>query len=110
MPVTDALPSLVGGQMTVVVPIGPGNRFFRLRWTSVPTLPLSLSRAGTSLIIAWPMNPWNVNLESAASLRPPVVWTPVTSPLPSVANGQNTVTLPLDSSNNKFFRLHGTTP
>ena len=110
MPVTDALPSLVGGQITMVVPIGPGNRFFRLRWTSVPTLPLSLSRAGTSLIIAWPMNPWNVNLESTASLRPPVVWTPVTSPSPSVVGGQNTVTLPIDTSNTKFFRLHGATP
>ncbi len=110
MPVTDALPSLVGGQMTVVVPIGSGNRFFRLRWTAVPTLPLNLSRAGANLIIAWPINSWNANLESASSLRPPVVWTPVTSPLPNVANGQNTVTLPLASSSNKFFRLHGTTP
>jgi hypothetical protein len=33
-PVTNALPSLVGGQMTVVVPIGPGNRFIRLHGTT----------------------------------------------------------------------------
>ena len=76
----------------------------------MPTLPLNLSRAGANLIIAWPINPWNANLESAASLRPPVVWTPVTSPLAIVANGQNTVTLPIASSSSKFFRLHGTTP
>ena len=108
-PVTDALPSLAGGQMTVVVPIGPGNRFFRLRWTSVPTLSLSLSRAGANLIITWPINPWNSNLESATSLRPPVVWTPVASPVPQTNGGLNTVTLLIGSSNT-FFRLHGTTP
>jgi uncharacterized repeat protein (TIGR01451 family)/uncharacterized delta-60 repeat protein len=109
LPVTDAVPALAGGQMTVVVPIGPGNRFFRLLWTSVPTLSLSISPAGANLIIAWPINPWNCNLESAASLRPPVVWTPVTNPLPQTNGGQNTVTLPMGSSN-QFFRLHGTTP
>ncbi len=108
-PVTDAVPALAGGQMTVVVPIGPGNRFFRLSWSTVPTLPLTVSRAGTSVLIAWPINPWSANLESATSLRPPVVWTPVTSPLPSVVNGQNTVTLPMVSGS-KFFRLQGTMP
>ena len=108
-PVTDALPSLAGGQMTVVVPIGPGNRFFRLRWTSVPTLSLSLSRAGANLIITWPINPWNSNLESATSLRPPVVWTPVASPVPQTNGGLNTVTLLIGSAG-RFFRLQGTTP
>ena len=106
-PVTDALPSLANGQMTVVVPIGSGNRFFRLRWTSAPTLPMSLSRSGNNVIIAWPINPWNARLESATNLLPPVVWTPVTSPPPQTNSGQNTVTLPIGSSN-KFFRLHQT--
>ena len=31
--VTNGVPSLVGGQTTVVVPIGPGNRYFRLHQT-----------------------------------------------------------------------------
>jgi hypothetical protein len=61
------------------------------------------------LIITWPINPWNSNLESATSLRPPVVWTPVASPVPQTNGGLNTVTLLIGSSNT-FFRLHGTTP
>ena len=75
----------------------------------MPTLPLTVSRAGANVIIAWPINPWNLSLQSAASLGPPVVWTPVTSPLPAIVGGQNTVTLPIGSAN-MFFRLQGTTP
>ena len=107
--VTDGVLSFVGGQMTVVVPIGPGNRYFRLRETSVPMLSLTVSRAGANVIIAWPINPWNASLESAASLLPPVIWMPVTSPLPQTNGGQNTVTLPIGSAG-RFFRLQGTTP
>ena len=106
-PVTDAVPSLVGGQMTVIVPIGPGDRFFRLRLATVPTLPLSLSRAGSNLVIAWQINPWNCMLESTASLTPPVIWTPVSSPAPAIVSGQNTVTMPI-TGGTQFFRLHGT--
>jgi hypothetical protein len=109
LPAMDAVPALVGGQITVVVPIGPGNRFFRLRWTSVPTLPLNISLAGANVILAWPINPWNCSLQSATSLHPPVVWSPVSSPSPIVAGGQNTVTLPIGSAG-RFFRLQGTTP
>jgi uncharacterized repeat protein (TIGR01451 family) len=108
-PVTDAVPALVGGQMTIIVPIGPGNRFFRLRLSTVPMVPLSFSRAGTSLTLVWPINPWNLNLESTANLHAPAAWTPVTSPLPQVANGQNTVTITIGGGS-KFFRLHGTSP
>jgi len=106
-PVTDAVPALVGGQMTVIVPIGPGNRFFRLRLSTVPMVPLSFSRAGISLTLVWPINPWNLKLESTTNLQ--VAWTPVTSPLPQVANGQNTVTITIGGGS-KFFRLHGTSP
>ena len=108
-PVTAAMQSVVGGQTTVIVPIGPGNRFFRLSWSSVPTLPLIISPAGMNVLITWPINPWNCNLESATSLQPPVVWTPVTNPLAQTNGGQNTVTMPIGSGR-KFFRLHGTTP
>ena len=108
-PVTDAVSSLVGGQMTVIVPIGPGNRFFRLRLSTVPMVPLSYSRSGANLTLVWAVNPWNLNLESATSLHAPVLWTPVATPQPQVANGQNTVTLTIGGGN-KFFRLHGTTP
>ena len=94
---------------TIVVPIGPGNQFFRLNWSSVPTLPLSLSRAGANLVVAWPVNQWNCKLESTTNLHPPVVWTPVTTPSPQVSGGQNAVTIPIGSGG-KFFRLHGTAP
>jgi uncharacterized repeat protein (TIGR01451 family) len=108
-PVTDAVPALVGDQTTVIVPIGPGNRFFRLHYSTEPMLMLGVSRAGANVTIIWPINSWNAKLESATSLQPPVVWTPVTSPLPLVEGGQNKVTLPV-GSNRKFFRLHGTMP
>jgi uncharacterized repeat protein (TIGR01451 family)/uncharacterized delta-60 repeat protein len=108
-PVTDAVLSLVGGQTTVIVPIGSGNRFFRLRGATVPALTLNLSRTGNILTIAWPVNALNARLESAADLRAPAVWTPATNPPPAVVGGQNTVTLPIGSAS-KFFRLHGTLP
>jgi hypothetical protein len=107
-PVMDAVPALAGGQMSVTVPIGTGNRFFRLGLTAVPMVPLSVSHAGANLTFAWAINPWNYSLQSATNLRPPVVWTSVTN-LPNVVNGQNTVTLPIGSAS-KFFRLQGTTP
>jgi uncharacterized repeat protein (TIGR01451 family) len=73
----------------------------------VPTVPLSLSLAGNNLIIAWPISPWNFNLESATNLDAPTVWTPVTSPPPQINGGQNTVTVPIDGDR-EFFRLHQT--
>jgi uncharacterized delta-60 repeat protein/uncharacterized repeat protein (TIGR01451 family) len=73
----------------------------------VPTVPLSLSLAGNNLIIAWPISPWNFNLESATNLDAPTVWTPVTSPPPQISGGQNTVTIPIDGDR-EFFRLHQT--
>ena len=110
VPATDAQMSLVGGQIVAIVPVGPGNKFFRLNWSSSPaSLPLSVTHAGTSVIVAWPANLWNLNLESTTTLTPPVVWSPVTSPVPSLANGLSTVTLPVGGAG-QFFRLHGTTP
>jgi len=105
LPVTDAQQALVDGQITVVVPIGPGNRFFRLNWTSTPTpLPLNVSHAGANVIIAWPANLWNLGLESTATLTPPVVWTRVDGPAPVIVDGLNTVTLPIGSGS-RMFRL-----
>ena len=107
-PVTDAIMTLVGGQTKAIVPIGSGNRYFRLRWTTSPVLALSLSRVGNSITIAWPVNPWNAYLETKTDLRASS-WTPAINPAPRVVGDQNTVTLPVDSAN-KYFRLHGTTP
>lgn len=108
-PVTDVVPKLVGDRWIVTVPTGPGNRFFRLRSSEVPWLPLGVSRAGTSLIFTWPINSWNAKLESATDLRQPVGWTPITSPPAAVVDGQNRLVLSMGSGR-KFFRLHGTAP
>ena len=107
-PVTNAVTSFAGGQVRVIVPIGPGNRYFRLRWTTAPVLTLSLSRSGNNITISWPLNPWNAYLESKPNLSAPN-WTPAANPPPTVVGDQNTVTFPIGSAN-KFFRLHGATP
>jgi uncharacterized repeat protein (TIGR01451 family) len=104
MPVTDAVPALVGGQMTVIVPIGPGNRFFRLRYSTEPLLMLGVSHEGDKVTLTWPINSWNAKLESATSLQAPIDWTAVTDPLPTTNGGKNTVTLDVDSGS-KVFRL-----
>jgi uncharacterized delta-60 repeat protein/uncharacterized repeat protein (TIGR01451 family) len=73
----------------------------------VPTVTLSISLAGSDVIIAWPANPGNFILESAPNLKAPVVWSAATNPPPVVVGGQNTVTVPIGGSG-QFFRLHGT--
>jgi uncharacterized repeat protein (TIGR01451 family) len=73
----------------------------------VPTVTLSISLAGSDVIIAWPVNPGNFILESAPNLNAPVVWSAATIPPPVVVGGQNMVTVPISGSG-QFFRLHGT--
>jgi uncharacterized repeat protein (TIGR01451 family) len=73
----------------------------------VPTVTLSISLAGSDVIIAWPVNPGNYILESATNLNAPVVWSAVSNPPPVGVGGQNTVTVPISGSG-QFFRLHGT--
>ena len=75
----------------------------------VPPLTLTISLAGSEVIIAWPVNPGNFILESAANIHAPVSWSPVSNAQPAVVGGQNTVTVPIGGSG-QFFRLHGTTP
>jgi uncharacterized delta-60 repeat protein/uncharacterized repeat protein (TIGR01451 family) len=73
----------------------------------VPTVTLSISLAGSDVIIAWPVNSGTFILESAPNLNAPVVWSAATIPPPVVVGGQNTVTVPISGSG-QFFRLHGT--
>jgi uncharacterized delta-60 repeat protein/uncharacterized repeat protein (TIGR01451 family) len=75
----------------------------------VPPLTLSISLAGTNVVIAWPVNSGNFILEGAANLNAPVNWSPVGNAQPEVVGGQNAVTVPISGSG-QFFRLHGTTP
>jgi uncharacterized delta-60 repeat protein/uncharacterized repeat protein (TIGR01451 family) len=75
----------------------------------VPTVTLSISLAGSDVIITWPVTPGNFILESATNLNAPVVWSAATIPPLVVVGGQNMVTVPIGGSG-QFFRLHGTTP
>ena len=74
--------------------------------TVVEPVLLSVSRSGNSIVITWPADASNYYLESAASLAPPVTWTRITNPLPTVVGGVNTITLPLGTGPS-YFRLHG---
>jgi M6 family metalloprotease-like protein/uncharacterized repeat protein (TIGR01451 family) len=65
---------------------------------------LSVSAVSNNLVIAWPADATAYDLESTASLTPPAVWTPVTSPPPVIAGGQKTVTLS-PAGGVMFFRL-----
>ena len=75
--------------------------------TVVEAFQVSMARDGSSLTLSWPADAPNAYVEAATNLRPPVVWTPVTNPPPSVVDGQKTITLPIGSGA-QFFRLHGT--
>lgn len=77
--------------------------------TVVEAFQVSLARDGSSLTLAWPASAANAVLETATSLSPPVVWTAVTNPAPSVVGELKTITLPIGSGD-AFFRLHGLTP
>ncbi len=77
--------------------------------TVVDAFEVSLARDGSSLTLAWPASAANSVLETATSLSPPVVWTAVTNPAPSVVGELKTITLPIGSGD-AFFRLHGLTP
>ncbi len=72
----------------------------------LPTL--TARRVGNNLVLSWPATLWNFGLYSTTDLRPPAVWTRVSSPAPVVIGGQNTVTVPMDGSR-RFFRLEAAT-
>jgi len=71
------------------------------------TMPLSVRLTNNTAVVSWPVAPTGYQLQSAASLNPPVSWTYVTSltNAASIANTNNVVTLPIVSGNNQFFRL-----
>jgi hypothetical protein len=68
---------------------------------NVPSITTSI--AGDSLSVTWPVSPGGFVLEMSDSLLPDS-WTPV-SGSPTVADGLNTQTVPLNGAN-QFFRLH----
>jgi uncharacterized repeat protein (TIGR03803 family) len=71
------------------------------------TLPLppqlTITMAGTNVVLTWATNAMAYTLQSSGSLVPPVAWSAVL-PLPAVVNGQNTVTNPV-AATQQFYRL-----
>lgn len=75
-----------------------GGVIFRI---SLPA-PLTIAATGANLILTWPTNFTGLNLQSTINLDSPI-WT-TNSAVPSVINGENTVTNPILGSQ-QFFRL-----
>jgi hypothetical protein len=68
-------------------------------------LALSISQTNSNVAITWPLAPTGFQLESTASINPPVTWSPVTAPaLVDTNASQNVVVLPATGAN-QFFRL-----
>jgi hypothetical protein len=65
---------------------------------------LFVLRAGNSIQLSWPSDAAGYVLEVAANLNTNASWTIVTN-APTSQNGQQTLTLPITTSN-QFFRLH----
>ena len=70
---------------------------------------MTITQSGNTLTISWPADFGNYVLEETSSLTPPVVWTPVTSPSPTLGGGMKTVVLQVGTGTT-FFRLHGQAP
>jgi lysophospholipase L1-like esterase len=59
--------------------------------------------ASNSFALSWPSTPFSFALVTTSNLQPPVVWTPVTSPI-TVTNGSNWASI-ISSGENTFFQL-----
>jgi uncharacterized repeat protein (TIGR03803 family) len=71
---------------------------------ALPVLPqLTISLAGTNVIVTWPTSMAGFTLLSTTNLAPPAVWITNTPP-PVIINSQYTVTNPASVSR-KFYRL-----
>ncbi len=88
---------VLGAELRVLDVIGYTPR------TIAASPPLSLARAGTSVVLSWPINFAGFTLKSATNPASSVTWSNV-SPPPSIVNGQYTVTNSVSGSR-KFYRL-----
>ena len=73
--------------------------------TVVQLVPLGISRSGNNLTFTWPASAAGYSLQFSPSLSP-ANWTAVTSPSPTIVNGQYTVTVGISGSGG-FYRLVG---
>jgi hypothetical protein len=65
---------------------------------------LSIVPSGTEVLVSWPTNFAGFVLESRDDFMTGTPWMTVTNP-PAATGGQNTVTLPLLPSGERYFRL-----
>ena len=70
---------------------------------------MTVTQTGSSLTISWPADFGSYVLETTSSLISPVIWTPVTSPSPTLGAGVKTIVLQIGPGTS-FFRLHGQGP
>jgi hypothetical protein len=66
--------------------------------------PIEVQWLAPSLVLSWPDWASAYALYSTTNLTAPSVWTPVTNP-PALGGGKWSVTLPVGSVGNQFFRL-----
>ena len=66
-------------------------------------MPLRIQLTNGNTVITWPLAPTGFQLQSTASLSPPVSWTPVTNTV-SITTNQNVVTL-VPGASTQFFEL-----
>jgi hypothetical protein len=66
-------------------------------------LPLSVQWTTGSAVLTWPLSPTGFQLQTAAGLSAPVIWTNVAAS-PSVSNNQNYLVWPMTDARH-FFRL-----
>lgn len=69
----------------------------------VPVTRLTITLAGSNVVLLWPTNFVGVHLQSSTNFLPATTWTNVT-PFPLLVNGQYTVTNPLGPAR-QFYRL-----
>jgi len=74
-----------------------------------PLLVTVLTPFPNSFLLAWPAGQGLYNVQIATNLTPPITWTTVTNPAPTLVNGQYIFTNTIGPGN-AFFRLNLATP
>jgi hypothetical protein len=102
------LPTLAPGRYDLqVLKLGSTNQISTSETNALAfeifNLPLSVTLTNSNIVIAWPVAPTGFQLQSAASLNPPVSWTAVTNAV-TITNNQNVVSVAIGAGS-QFFRL-----
>jgi hypothetical protein len=87
-----------------LAPCGPDPTDFYVKSMTIAGLTLNIQKVGTNVLLSWPSIFTNFTLVSTTNLAAPV-WNPVPPNPPSVVNGQNVVTNPVDGARQQFYRL-----